>query len=374
MVGAEVGNYLRMFRGKLYKRFPGMTHRTATEDEREEIKKVLKVSGDPNHASLPASVSLLRADEVVEIMAGRGAEYKAPGIGKADAAETEVENYASLQQPVPETPSKIVQQVGKKSSLVGSAGASSGSHTAHHLDAVPMSTPCINVPKSQKRIRTFPLFHNSYIEQQAMDNANQPEELVPIRIDMELEGHKLRDCFVWNRNERLITPESFAEVLCDDLKVPPGLFVRAIADAIRAQCRHYKPCEELLQNADEARVIVKLNLVVGNILLEDQIEWDMSESENTPERFAQNYCKELGLGGEFVPTIAYAVRGQLAWHQTTASFSENPLPVISTALRNSAEAEAWCPQLDIMNDVDLTKKIRDQDRNTRRLRRVVNAW
>ena len=46
-----------------------------------------------------------------------------------------------------ETPSKIVQQVGKKSSLVGSAGASSGAHTAHHLDAVPMSTPCINVPK-----------------------------------------------------------------------------------------------------------------------------------------------------------------------------------------------------------------------------------
>ena len=60
-------------------------------------------------------------------------------------------------------------------------------------------------------------------------------------------GHKLRDCFVWNRNERLITPEAFAEVLCDDLKVPPGLFVRAIADAIRAQCRHYKPCDELLQ-------------------------------------------------------------------------------------------------------------------------------
>ena len=79
-------------------------------------------------------------------------------------------------------------------------------------------------------------------------------------------------------------------------------------------------------SADEARVIVKLNLVVGNILLEDQIEWDMSEQENTPERFAQSYCKELGLGGEFVPTIAYAVRGQLAWHQTTASFSENPLP------------------------------------------------
>ena len=51
-----------------------------------------------------------------------------------------------------ETPSKIVQQVGKKSSLVGSAGASSGAHTAHHLDAVPMSTPCINVPKRKRFI------------------------------------------------------------------------------------------------------------------------------------------------------------------------------------------------------------------------------
>ena len=44
MVGAEVGNYLRMFRGKLYKRFPGMTRRIATEEERDEIKKVLQVT------------------------------------------------------------------------------------------------------------------------------------------------------------------------------------------------------------------------------------------------------------------------------------------------------------------------------------------
>ena len=54
-----------------------------------------------------------------------------------------------------ETPSKIVQQVGKKSSLVGSAGASSGAHTAHHLDAVPMSTPCINVPKRNDITKNF---------------------------------------------------------------------------------------------------------------------------------------------------------------------------------------------------------------------------
>ena len=31
-------------------------------------------------------------------------------------------------------------------------------------------------------------------------NAAQEEMLVPIRLDMELEGHKLRDVFCWNKN------------------------------------------------------------------------------------------------------------------------------------------------------------------------------
>lgn len=32
------------------------------------------------------------------------------------------------------------------------------------------------------------------------ENAGQPEILVPIRLDMEIEGHKLRDTFTWNKN------------------------------------------------------------------------------------------------------------------------------------------------------------------------------
>jgi len=32
------------------------------------------------------------------------------------------------------------------------------------------------------------------------ENANQPEILIPIRLDMEFEGQKLRDCFTWNKN------------------------------------------------------------------------------------------------------------------------------------------------------------------------------
>lgn len=32
------------------------------------------------------------------------------------------------------------------------------------------------------------------------ENATQSEVLVPIRLDMEIEGQKLRDAFTWNMN------------------------------------------------------------------------------------------------------------------------------------------------------------------------------
>lgn len=65
---------------------------------------------------------------------------------------------------------------------------------------------------------------------------------------------------------------------------------------------------------------LQLNIHVGNISLVDQFEWDMSEKENSPEKFALKLCSELGLGGEFVTTIAYSIRGQLSWHQRTYAF------------------------------------------------------
>lgn len=36
------------------------------------------------------------------------------------------------------------------------------------------------------------------------ENASQPEVLVPIRLDMEVEGQKLRDTFTWNKNGKLL--------------------------------------------------------------------------------------------------------------------------------------------------------------------------
>lgn len=46
-------------------------------------------------------------------------------------------------------------------------------------------------------------------------------------------------------------------------------------------------------------------------------------------------------------------------------YSENPLPTVEIAIRNTGDADQWCPLLETLTDAEMEKKIRDQDRNTR---------
>ena len=39
--------------------------------------------------------------------------------------------------------------------------------------------------------------------------ASQPEVLVPIRLDIDIDGQKLRDTFTWNKNGNMIAVTSF---------------------------------------------------------------------------------------------------------------------------------------------------------------------
>lgn len=171
----------------------------------------------------------------------------------------------------------------------------------------------------------------------------------------------------------MISPEQFAEILCDDLDLNPIPFVPAIAQAIRQQIEAYPNEPPILEDSCDQRVIVKLNIHVGNTSLVDQVEWDMSEKNNNPEEFAMKLCAELGLGGEFVTAIAYSIRGQLSWHLRTYAFSEAPLSTIDIPFRNPSDADAWAPFLETLTDAEMEKKIRDQDRNTRRMRRLANT-
>ncbi|KAM6340589.1 SWI/SNF-related matrix-associated actin-dependent regulator of chromatin subfamily B member 1 [Alca torda] len=360
MIGSEVGNYLRMFRGSLYKRYPSLWRRLATVEERKKIvasSHENQRSHSPRryhgYTTLATSVTLLKASEVEEILDGNDEKYKAVSISTEPPTYLREQKAKRNNQWVPTLP-----------------------NSSHHLDAVPCSTTINRNRMGRDKKRTFPLCFDDHDPAVIHENASQPEVLVPIRLDMEIDGQKLRDAFTWNMNEKLMTPEMFSEILCDDLDLNPLTFVPAIASAIRQQIESY-PTDSILEDQSDQRVIIKLNIHVGNISLVDQFEWDMSEKENSPEKFALKLCSELGLGGEFVTTIAYSIRGQLSWHQKTYAFSENPLPTVEIAIRNTGDADQWCPLLETLTDAEMEKKIRDQDRNTRRMRRLANtapAW
>lgn len=54
-----------------------------------------------------------------------------------------------------------------------------------------------------------------------------------------------------------MTPEMFAEILCDDLDLSPLAFVPAIASAIRQQIESY-PTDSILEDQADQRVIIKV--------------------------------------------------------------------------------------------------------------------
>lgn len=73
-------------------------------------------------------------------------------------------------------------------------------------------------------------------------------------------------------SECVITPEQFAEVLCDDLDLNPLTFVPAIAQAIRQQLEAFpNEATNIIEDSCDQRVIIKLNIHVGNTSLVDQV-------------------------------------------------------------------------------------------------------
>lgn len=334
-----------MFRGLLYKKYPGLQRKNLTNDERRQLVE----SGLSSHL-LASSVSLLRAAEVDDVISGNDDKYKA-------------DVYVTSAEPPPPRESKSKKPQAWVQTMPNSS----------HLDAVPQATPINRNRVQTKKVRTFPMCFDDTDPTFNLQNAGQPEVLVPIRLDMELEGQKLRDTFTWNKHESMITPEQFAEILCDDLDLNPLPFVPAISLAIRQQIEAFPMEPTILEDSFDQRVVIKLNVHVGNTSLVDQVEWDMSQKENNPEEFAMKLCAELGLGGEFVTAIAYSIRGQLSWHHRTYAFSEAPLATVEVPFRATGDADAWAPFLETLTDAEMEKKIRDQDRNTRRMRRLANT-
>ncbi|KAE9553528.1 hypothetical protein FO519_003277 [Halicephalobus sp. NKZ332] len=343
-IGSEVGNYLKLHRDALYKQYPLLPKTIATEADKKQMEEF----GVPK-AFLRTKIILLNFSDVQDILKGNEKKFTSVPL----AVEY---NAADCAPPTRSMVPQIHNQM--------SAGT-------HHLESIPCSTPSA-VGRGKPCNREMIYHHEWHFDNsQLLENASHDEELVPIRLDMDIDGVRVRDTFCYNRNEQLITPQMFAQIMCEDLELPIASFLHPITQQIQQQLNAHQEIVPI--DEPDLRAVLKLHIHVGNESLTDQFEWDMSNKELSPEQFATSLCKDLSVGGEFQAAIAYSIRGQLAWNQRTCAYSENPLPKVEYPVRGPLDLDLWTPQLETLSDAEVEKKMRDQDRNTRRMRRLVNS-
>ncbi|KAF1806491.1 hypothetical protein FB192DRAFT_1273032 [Mucor lusitanicus] len=222
------------------------------------------------------------------------------------------------------------------------------------------------------------------------DNKRRKEVLVPIRIELEHEGYKLRDTFTWNLNESLVTPEQFAEVMCEDLKLPTAAFSDQIARSIREQIDDYNLNASMHHDKQgvELRTLIKLDITVGNWELVDQFEWDIGYPRNSPEEFAHKLATDLGLSGEFKTAIAHSIREQIHVHIKSLllvgyEFNSNSiiddeirnsfLPYLRNIIRENSSVERFTPSMIELSDAAVARAEKDRMREARRKRRGTRA-
>ncbi|KIJ54251.1 hypothetical protein M422DRAFT_241501 [Sphaerobolus stellatus SS14] len=204
--------------------------------------------------------------------------------------------------------------------------------------------------------------HEYFAADALQGQARKPTNLIPIRVELETETHRIRDAFVWNLNEQLISPSTFAKIFCADLDLPIVPYAEQVEGAIRAQIEEWEgvasmdlrpPLPQPKTNEDPApffsvtnldpgepkieewellgeeyravageevpdcRVILEIDVQIATQHLSDHIEWDLL-SPLTPEEFARTLCCDLGLGGESIPLIAHAVHEEILRHKRDA--------------------------------------------------------
>ncbi|GAA5975417.1 hypothetical protein JCM11641_004257 [Rhodosporidiobolus odoratus] len=160
--------------------------------------------------------------------------------------------------------------------------------------------------------------HVAHTEEKLEEHAEEIGAFVPIQIDLDVDSFKVRDSFVWNVREKLVTPSVFARTFCDDLDLPAS-YIEQVTQQISEQISEQAGVAEIaLRNEQEEqeqvekdlRVIVNLDVQLGTLRLTDRLEWDLSSSL-TPELFAATLVKDLSLDTNSAPIISTAIHDEL---------------------------------------------------------------
>lgn len=184
------------------------------------------------------------------------------------------------------------------------------------------------LPANRKKATTAPDIYIS--KEQLEEQAETPEELVPIRLefDQDRDGFQLSDTFLWNMNEKVISLGEFVDTLMADYLFPNDKLAdskKKIIDSIRDQLGDYHPMiypengsDNPLQADDhtkkskqcDLRFPIMLDITIGNNQLTDKFDWDVMNPNNDPEDFARVLCAEMSLPGEFQTAISHSIREQ----------------------------------------------------------------
>eukprot|EP00249_Psilotum_nudum_P010219 c22408_g1_i4 orf=153-836(+) len=132
------------------------------------------------------------------------------------------------------------------------------------------------------------------------------ENLIPIRVDLEMEGQRYKDAFTWNAND----PDSeilvFAKRTVKDLNLPSA-FTSLIAQSIQSQIAEFRSYEGSEMPTGERVHCLKLDLRVNSTVIRDQFLWDLGNLESDPEEFARGLCRDLELEDPEVGLSAQSV-------------------------------------------------------------------
>ncbi|KDQ62602.1 hypothetical protein JAAARDRAFT_66294 [Jaapia argillacea MUCL 33604] len=282
------------------------------------------------------------------------------------------------------------------------------------------------VPKS-----FAPTKHDYFTDDVMEAQAKRQTSLIPIRVEFETDTHRIRDCFVWNLRESLITPEAFARIFCTDLDLPHTPWAETVANQIRAQIEDHETVATMDVCVDEAvsqshtegdelpecRVVLALDVQIGTHHLRDHIEWDLL-SPLTPEAFSQKLCAELGLSGEAIPLVAHAIHEEILKHKKDAiewgviggekevaeDFASGDKPrdksglsllkdktglglawgrapkdgrgpkVLKSVWRDWAEAEEFRTRFEVLSAEEVERREIEKERASRRLRRETSKF
>jgi hypothetical protein len=76
-------------------------------------------------------------------------------------------------------------------------------------------------------------------------------QFIPIQIDISYNHLRLKDSFLWNKDDHNVTIEEFARRLCEDLDFPPQIFVPPVVRSMRAQIEFYSSDPTTKKEDDE---------------------------------------------------------------------------------------------------------------------------